>query len=154
MPLRRKNRQTEIYKLQDHEVLLTNRTRFLPADLVVAPGTVFLPATSRGRYRLVDVIAIANGGAAAGITSIILTGMVNNVKVNLLTLAAAGLTQSTMLRMGAANATVLADGASTNLTDPNTAISIERVGGALTGATSIDVMATYALESASMIDGR
>jgi len=153
MPLRRKNASSEVAKLGDHEMLLTVRTRFTAAQLVTTPGAVVLPATSRGRYRLVDAFFIAIGGVAGGLTSVNLVGTVNNVLVNLIVMAAAGLTQSTVLDMGTAGSVVLADGASYNLMDANTPINIMRVGAALTGATAIDVMLVYALESASMTSG-
>ena len=154
MPLRRKNRSTEVYKLQDHEVLLTLRTRLTPTDLVLTPGTVLLPATSRGRYRLVDAQAIAVGATVAGATSIDITGYVNGVKVILVTMPVAGLTRSTMLRMGTAGSTILADGVSNGLLDVGTAVSVERVGGAVTGATGLDIFLYYALETASMLSGQ
>ena len=153
MPLRRKNVATETGKLGDHEVLLNVRTRFLAADLVAAPGAVLLPATSRGKYRLVDAFMIANGGAAGGSTSINLVGIQAGARVALMTALVAGLTQSAILDIGTANAAALANGASTLPCDINTALFVERVGAALTGATSIDVVATYALESASMQSG-
>lgn len=153
MSLRRKNVSVETGKLGDHEMLLNTRTRFSAAELTTTPGAIFLPAQSRGKYRLVEAVMIANGGAAGGATSINLVGVQNGARVALMTALVAGLTQSTMLHMGDANAAVLANGGSTNLNDSNTAIFVERVGAALTGATSIDVIATYALEMASMISG-
>src|SRR5262245_41798477 len=153
MPLRRKNVSTETGKFSDHEPMLTVRTRVLAAQFVTTPGLVILPATSRGRYRLVDATFVANGGATGGATSIDLTGTRSGAKVILITMPVAGLTRSTVLDMGAAGSTVLADGASFDLLDINTGINVERVGAAVSGATSIDVMLTYALELASMMSG-
>lgn len=153
MPIRRKNSATEVGKLGDHEVLLQVRTRFLVADLLTTPGAVLLPATSRGRYRLVDAALIANGGAAGGLTSVDITASYLGTRVSIVVALAAGLTQSTVLRAGAANCTVLANGASFVPTDAGTSVNVQRVGSALTGATSIDVLVTYALELASMTSG-
>ncbi len=150
MPVRRKNITAETKKFADHEVLLTVRTRFLAADFVLTPGVAVLPAFPGGKYRLVDAILIANGGAAGGATSINITGTVAGAKVNLLVALVAGLTQSTLLRLGAANATVLANGGSQVALDPSTPVMIERVGSALSGATSIDVLLTYAIELSNM----
>jgi hypothetical protein len=82
-----------------------------------------------------------------------LVGTSAGALVNLVVMAAAGLTQGTVLDMGTAGSVVLADGASYAPMDINTPISVMRVGAALTGATAIDVNITYALESASMMSG-
>jgi len=141
----------EVKKLVDHEMLFTVRTRFTAADLVVAPGSTLLPAFPNAAYRIVDVMAIANGGAAGGSTNFIISGTQGAAKKNLVTLLPANLTQSTLLRLGATGATALADGGSLSLMDPSTPIMIERTGGALTGATSIDVFVSYALEGRTVI---
>lgn len=150
MPLRRKNAASETGKLGDHEVLLTLRTRVPIAQLVTTPGTVLLPAASRGRYRIVDAFFIAIGATVGGATSINLVGTVNGALVNLVVMAVAGLTQSTVLDMGTAGSVVLADGASYNLMDAGTPISIMRVGSAVSGASNIDVCIVYALELNTM----
>jgi hypothetical protein len=151
MPLRRKNMNAEVKKLVDHEMLFTMRTRFTAADLVVAPGTTLLPAFPNASYRLVDLMAIANGGAAGGLTNIIVSGTVGAVKTTLATLLPANLTQSALLRLGATGAAPAANGVTLQPMDPSTSIMIERTGTALTGATSIDVIATYALEGRTVI---
>jgi len=141
----------EVKKLVDHEMLFTMRTRFTAADLVVAPGTTLLPAFPNASYRLVDLMAIANGGAAGGLTNIIVSGTVGAVKTTLATLLPANLTQSALLRLGATGAAPAANGVTLQPMDPSTSIMIERTGTALTGATSIDVIATYALEGRTVI---
>lgn len=153
MPLRRKNVSTETGKFGDHEALLQVRTRLTAAQFVTTPGIVLLPAISRGKYRLVDATLIAIGATVAGATSIDITGTRAGAKVILITMPVAGLTRGTALRMGAAGSTILTDGGSHDLLDANTAISIERVGAAVSGATAVDVLVTYALEMASMISG-
>jgi hypothetical protein len=60
--------------------------------------------------------------------------------------AVAGLTQNTLLRAGAANATILAGGASFVSNDVNTAITIGKTGGTLATSTHIDVLLTYVIE--------
>lgn len=153
MPTRRKSFQTEVKKFVDHEVLLTLRTRVNQAQFVVAPGLELLPAHSRGRYRLVDAALIAVGATVGGATSIDITGTRSGAKVILLTAPVAGLTRGTMLRMGAAGATIITDGNSNDLLDIGTGISIERVGAAVSGAAAVDVLLTYALEVASLTSG-
>jgi hypothetical protein len=153
MPLRRKNWQVEAKKFVDHEPLLQVRTRFLAAELVLTPGAVVLPATSRARYRLIDATVIAVGATVAGATSVDITGTRAGAKVILVTMPVASLTRGTALRMGAAGSTILTDGGSTDLLDSNTGINIERVGAAVSGATAVDVLLTYALEIGSMLSG-
>jgi hypothetical protein len=67
--------------------------------------------------------------------------------VKLLAAAVAGLTQSTVLRAGATNAAVLADGASFVANDTNTAISINKTGSNMATATHVDVLLTYEISA-------
>jgi len=62
--------------------------------------------------------------------------------------AQAALNQSTLLRIGAANAVILADGASFTAHDANTSLNLVRVGSAITVATFVDVLLTYAMDPA------
>jgi hypothetical protein len=125
-------------------VAKTIRTRVTLAQinagftLLAAPGPGFA-------YQVEDVDLVAVGGAAAGATAVVVSGTIATVASALLTAAIAGLTQSTRLRDGQANATVLADGASFAPLDANTAITIAKTGSALTGVTAIDVVLTYSL---------
>src|SRR5688572_9491087 len=84
------------------------------ATLLAAPGAGYA-------YRLVDVNLIAIGGAASGATTVDILATLATASRKLLAAAVAGLTQSTVLRAGAANAAVLADGASFTVNDENTA---------------------------------
>jgi hypothetical protein len=109
-------------------------------------GLVLLPAVAGQRYRINDVSLIAIGGAVAAATAVVVTGTQTTV-VNLLSVAVAALTQSALVRAGAANATILADGASFRQCDANTAISIAKTGSNITTATHVDVLIDYTLEA-------
>lgn len=107
--------------------------------LLAAPGVGY-------KYRLVDVALIAIGGAAAGATTIDILATLAAASRKLLAAAIAGLTQSTVLRAGATNAAVLADGASFTANDENTAITIGKTGASLTGSTDVDVLLSYSID--------
>jgi hypothetical protein len=109
-------------------------------------GVTLLAAVPGLAYRMVDMQMIAIGGAAAGATDVRILGTRAAGSVALLVVAIAALTQSAVVRAGAANATVLADGASHTGLDVNTAVTAGKTGASLTGATNIDVILTYALE--------
>lgn len=128
----------------DNPAELQVRTRFSAAQ--VNAGAPILPAVPGYAYRFIDAEVIAIGGAAAGATDVRILGTRAAGSVALLVVAVAALTQSAVVRPGAANATVLADGASMTPLDANTAITIGKTGAALTGAISVDVILTYALE--------
>lgn len=108
-------------------------------------GLDLLPAVAGYKYRLIDATLIAVGGAAGAATAVTITGVQATSTVALISVAIAALTQSTVVKMGTAN--VLADGASLVQNDVNTKIAIAKTGSALTTATSIDVVLTYALEA-------
>lgn len=112
----------------------------------VNAGLTLLAAIPGMKYRVVDITMISIGGAAAGATAVRINGTQASSVVQLLSVAVAALTQSTVVRAGAANATVLADGASFVACDANTAITIDKSGGSLTGSTNIDVILTYSIE--------
>lgn len=108
----------------------------------VNAGHTLVTPPSEMKVRLIDCALIAIGGAAAGATSVdILDGATKLVEC-----AVAGLTQSALLRAGATNADVLADGASFVVLDADDRITIGKTGGDLITATHIDVILTYALE--------
>jgi len=121
------------------------RTRVTIAN--VNAGATLLAAVSGRRYRLIDVQAIAIGGAVGAVTTIDILGTQSSASVKLVTFAQANLTQSTVLRPGSTGVTVLADGASFALNDANTAITIGKTGSSATTATAIDISLTYSLES-------
>jgi hypothetical protein len=125
---------------------VAHNQRFRVALADVNAGLTLLPARPGIRYRLVDEYMIAVGGAAATCTTVDVLATQSAGSVKLVANAVAGLTQSTVLRAGAANATVLADGASFVPNDVNTAITIAKTGSACATATNFDVQLTVALE--------
>jgi hypothetical protein len=120
------------------------RTRFSIAQ--VNAGATILAAVAGYKYRLIECLAIAIGGAAGAVTTVdILATQTTGVK--LVAYAQASLTQSAVLKAGGTGAAVLADGASFVQNDVNTAITIGKTGSSVTTATHIDVILTYALEA-------
>jgi len=109
-------------------------------------GVTLLPAVPGRAYRLLDAAMIAVGGAVTGATDVRILGTRAAGSVALLVVAVAALTQSALVRAGAANATILADGASFTPLDANTAVTAGKTGGAAATATHVDVILTYALE--------
>lgn len=116
----------------------------------VNAGLTVLPAIPGFKYRLIDAMMIAIGGAATTATSVDLLGTRAGSAVRPLVVAVAALTQSAVVRAGAANAVVLADGASFTALDANTAVSITKQsgGGNLGGASHVDVQVDYTIEPA------
>lgn len=122
----------------------TLRQRVALAD--INAGLTLLAAKAGVAYRINDMSMIAIGGAAAGATTIDILATQSAASVKLLAAAVAGLTQNTLLRAGAANASILAAGASFVKNDVATAITIGKTGGALTTVTHIDVIIDYSIE--------
>lgn len=122
------------------------RSRFTVAE--VNAGATILAAIAGYKYRVADVALIAVGGNAGTATTVDVLATQSASSVKLLAAAVAGLTQSTLLRAGATNATILADGASFVQNDANTAITIGKTGGSLATATHIDVLLSYTIEAA------
>lgn len=122
------------------------RRRFTIAE--VNAGATLLPAIPGFKYRINDAIMIAVGGAVTSATSVNILGTLAAVSRILLAVAVAALTQSAVVRMGAANAVVLADGASFTAGDVNTAITVITVGSAITVATHVDVIVEFSLDEA------
>lgn len=112
----------------------------------VNAGLTLLAAIPGWKYRVTDMAMIAIGGAAGATTTVDILATQAAGSVKLLAVAIAALTQSAVVRAGAANATVLADGASFVANDVNTAISINKTGISMTTATNIDVIINYQLE--------
>lgn len=98
------------------------------------------------KYALRDASMIAVGGAAGAATTVDILGTRGAASVKLLAVAIAALTQSALVRAGAANATILADGASFTDLDANTAITAGKTGSALTTATHIDISIDFVLK--------
>jgi hypothetical protein len=120
--------------------------RFRVSTANVNAGLTLLAALAGIKYRIIDLILISIGGAASGATTVDILATQAAGSVKIVAAAVAGLTQSTLLRMGAANATVLADGASNAVCDVNTAVTISKTGGALATSTFIDVILTFVME--------
>lgn len=127
-------------------VAKTLRTRFTTAQLNAT--AVFLAALPGVRWRVLDIAMIAIGGNAAVCTSVNLAGVVSGSAVELTVVAIAALTRSAVVRAGATNAVVLADGASFTQMDVNTALTAKTVGSAMTTATHVDYIVTYVADPA------
>jgi hypothetical protein len=125
------------------------RQRFLVAQLTTA-GLAFTscPALPGVRWRLVDAWMISIGGAVTTSTSINIAGTRAAAAVEALVVAAAALTQSALVRAGAANAVILADGASFTQMDANAALIAHSVGGTPTVATAVDMQIRYVADPA------
>lgn len=121
------------------------RLRFTTAQ--VNAGATILAAIPGKKYRILDMAMIAIGGAAGTSTAVVILATQAAAPATLLSVLIAALTQSAIVRAGAANASVLADGASFVDNDVNTAITIGKTGGTLDTATAIDVIISYAIES-------
>lgn len=121
----------------------TLRKRFTIA--AVNAGATLLAAIPGAQYRMVHAQAIAVGGAAAGVTTVDILATLSSGR-KLVAFAQASLTQSTVLKDGAAGAAVLADGASYTANDAGTAVTVGITGAAITGATSIDFSIDFVLE--------
>jgi len=123
------------------------RQRFTVAQ--VNAGATVLAARAGIRYQLVDLALIAIGGNAATATGVRVRGTQSASVVVLMDAKVAGLTQSTLLRIGTAtNGLILADGASFVANDVNTAITIIKDGSDVATATHIDLLMSYKLISA------
>lgn len=124
----------------------TIRKRFTIAQ--VNAGATILAAISGFKFRLIDVLGIAIGGAVGTLTTVDVLGTQSASGVKLAAFAQASLTQSTVLRPGVSGTTVLADGASFVANDVNTAVTIGKTGGTGDTATHVDIILTYAVEAA------
>lgn len=127
---------------QDAGSALTVRVHVTAAQ--VNSGFDIVPAVAGRTPRLLSATLTAVGGAAAGATAVVLLGTRAAAPVTLVSVAVAGLTQSALVESGDAGAVLLADGASFTALDAGTAITINKTGGSLTGATHIDVVCNYA----------
>ena len=123
----------------------TQRFRVAIADIIA--GYTILAALSGFKYRMIDCLAIAIGGAAATVTTVDVLGTQSTSK-KLFAFAQAQLTQSTVLRPGVTGCAVLADGASFVACDDNTAITIGQTGSNIVTATHVDFILSYAIDEA------
>lgn len=106
--------------------------------LVAAPGVGYA-------LRFIDSYAISVGGAVGATTTVDILGTIATVSSKLVAMAIAALTQSTLLRAGAANAVILADGGSFVQLDDNTAITAGKTGATATTATHVVFNIRYAV---------
>lgn len=117
------------------------RTRVTIAN--VNAGFDLLPAIVGIKWQLLDAKMISVGGAAGATTTVDITATQSAASVKLLAVAIAALTQSAVVRAGAANAVVLADGASFAVCDANAAVRASKTGASLTTSTHIDYFLEY-----------
>lgn len=134
----------QMVRSDDQTDLQVVRTRFTVAQ--INAGATLLPAVPGFAYRVIDLDLIAIGGAVTGATDVRVLGTRAAGSVALLVAAVAALTQSALLRAGAANAVLLADGASFTALDANTAVTVGKTGGSAATATHVDVCVRYVLE--------
>jgi len=130
----------------DFGVAKFQRTRVTLAQLNA--GFTLLPALPGVRWRMTDMAMIAIGGAATAGTSANIIGTRSAAAVQLLVTAIAALTRSALVRAGATNAVILADGASFTALDANTAITTITVGSAMTTMTHLDILLGYVADQA------
>jgi len=109
-------------------------------------GATLVPAIPGMKLRMIEVSAIAIGGAVAAVTTVDVLGTLAAASRKLAAFAQASLTQSTRLTAGGAGGAILADGASFTPNDVNTAITVGITGSAITTATFIDFDIKYAYE--------
>ena len=122
--------------------VLSVRVRSTVAE--IKAGKDLLAAVTGKSYRILNVKAIAYGGAVGTTTTIDVLGTQSS-GVKLVTFAQADLTQSAVLS-DSANGTVLADGASYTACDAATAITIGQTGADADTATGVDVIIQYVIE--------
>lgn len=144
---------TEIFRVAGgsigilHQPAIERTLRAHVSAANVHAGFTLLPALPGYKYRMTDITIVAVGGNAATATSVNIIGTQAASAVQLIVAAVAALTRSAHNKPNTASITVLADGASFTTNDANTAITIADVGGTLSGATFIDIVLTYAIET-------
>ena len=119
------------------------RVRHTVAEL--NSGQVLLAALPGFKYRLIDYKVIAVGGAMVTASSLEIEGNQSGV-VDLVSIAAAALTENATNTDPLANNTVLAGGATYVANDANTAIGLSASGTADT-MTHVDILLTYTVEA-------
>ena len=140
-----KNLQNALFGSTETEMMMSIRKRFTIAEinagatLVAAPGTGY-------KLSVRDMAMISVGGAVGAATTVDILATRAAASVKLLAVAIIALTQSALVRAGAANATILADGASFTDLDQNTGITVGKTGSAATTATHVDVFCDYVLK--------
>jgi len=137
----------------DIGIAKNQRTRVTIAQ--INAGFTLLPAVPGVKWRMIDLVLIAVGGAVTGATDVRVLATQAAAGVALAIAAVAGMTQSTVLRAGSPFATagtasivVLANGASFMPNDANTAVTIGKTGGTGATATHVDAILTYVADAA------
>jgi len=125
-------------------VVLNHRSRVTVAQ--INAGHELMPAVAGRTYRIIDVVAIAYGGAVGTTTTVDILGTQSSGSVKLFTFAQAQLTQSATLTIDSTGVVVTADGASFTACDAATAITVGKTGGDADTATGVDFIITYVLE--------
>ena len=128
----------------NNSVVLCKRQRIPVAD--INAGVSVLPAITGKSYRIINVTAIAYGGAVGTVTTVDVLGTQSAGGVKLVAFGQVSLTQSTVLQMGESGAAVTADGASYAACDAATAITVGKTGGDADTATGVDFVITYVIE--------
>lgn len=132
-----------------HGLSLAGRMMTIRKRLTIAQvnaGFTLLNALPGMKYRIVDALAIAVGGAVTTVTTVDLKTTQATVVVKSVSFTQAALTQSAVVRAGGAGGTVLADGASFAQNDVNTPVLVGITGAAITVATNVDFEVNYAIE--------
>lgn len=129
------------------DIVRVYRKRFTAGEVNAVGGTELLPAVGGFKYRMVSCQAIAIGGNAATVTTVDILGTQTN-SVKLVAFGQAQLTRSAVLTAGSTGGTVLADGASFEACDANTAIKISKTGESIATATYVDIIFEYVLDAA------
>ncbi len=109
-------------------------------------GFELLPAIPGYGYRMSGMREIAVGGAVTSVTTVDILGTQSTSSVKLMAGAQASLTQSTVVTAGGSGGTVLADGASFAVCDVNTNITCNITGSAITVATNVDFLLSFAIQ--------
>jgi len=122
------------------------RFRVAIADIIA--GKVLLAAIAGYKYRMVSCRAIAIGADATTVTTVDILGTQSSASVKLAAFGQASLTRSAVVAAGNSGGTVLADGASFQPCDANTAITIGQTGSNIAGCTSVDILIDYTVEAA------
>lgn len=137
----------------DFGVLKQQRTRVTVAQ--INAGFTLLPALPGVKWRIDDLKMIAVGGAVTGATDVRLLATQGGSGAALGIAAVAGLTQSTVLRLGTPFATAgtasivpLADGKSHIANDANTAVTAGKTGGSAATATAVDFILSFVADPA------
>ena len=140
-----RQRQTGLLKDQAGGGVALNQ-RFHVTIANVNAGATLLAAIPGYKYRMIDAAMIAVGGAVGTCTTVAISSTQATSAVKLVDAAIAALTQSALLRAGATNATILANGASFAQNDTAAAVTIGKTGGTCDTATHVDVILSYAIE--------